>query len=46
MITTHRWYPGGVSFFLYNGIIIKDIAAGARHVAALDCNFRKLIYFL
>jgi len=43
MITNHRWHPGGVSYFLYNGIIIKDIAAGAKHVAALDCNFKNEI---
>jgi hypothetical protein len=35
--TKHRWYPGGLSFFLFNGILIKDIAAGSRHVTALDC---------
>ena len=41
--TNHRYYPGSVGYFLFNGILIKDIAAGARHVAALDC---KIIYFI
>lgn len=41
--TVHRYYPGSIGYFLFNGILIKDIAAGARHVAALDC---KIIYFI
>ena len=35
--TIHRWHPGGISYFLYNGVIIKDIATGVRHAMALDC---------
>jgi hypothetical protein len=39
-VTNHRWYPGGISYFLYNGIIIKDISAGSRHMVALDCKLK------
>jgi len=44
-VTNHRWYPGGISYFLYNGIIIKDISAGSRHMVALDCKIKTKIYF-
>jgi hypothetical protein len=35
--TIHRWHPGGISYFLLNGMVIRDIAAGVRHAMALDC---------
>jgi hypothetical protein len=33
----HRWHPGAISYFILNGIVIKDISAGVRHAMALDC---------